>query len=166
RRSREMAKLKRDPKTAPTDNVVGAGTIAEAVQPRSSENSPSRTAATTVGSNTMRREATHAARPEPIATAIEKMVKNSVTTSSLPPIVNETSGGKRERISAPTSQNQLATSAPHHNRGSARSCLISDLVETSTFRLIARSGAPSPLLGINRLASQLASAVKIISQAK
>ncbi len=33
-------------------------------------------------------------------------------------------------------------------------------------RLMARSGAPSPVFGISRLESQLASAVKIISQAK
>src|SRR6516165_7453437 len=114
----------------------------------------------------MRPAASQAARPEPIATATEKIVKNSVTTSSLPPIVKETSAGNRDRTSAPTSQNQLATSAPHHSRGSARICLISEPVETRRSRLIAQSGAPSPLFGINRLASQLASAVKIISQAK
>ena len=140
--------------------------MAEAVHPRSSENRPSKTAATSVGNSTMRPAASQAAKPEPTATATEKMVKNNVTTSSLPPIVNETSGGNSDRTSAPTSQNQLATSAPHHSRGSARICLISEPVETSTLRLIARSGAPWPLFGINRLASQLANAVNIISQAK
>src|SRR5205814_540709 len=118
-----------------------AGTMAEAVQPRSRANKPRRTAAISVGSSTMRPAASQAARPEPTATATEKIVKNSVTTSSLPPMVKDTSGGNSESTSAPTSQNQLATNAPHHSRGSARNCLISDPVETRTLRLIAKSGA-------------------------
>ena len=36
-----------------------------------------------------------------------------------------TSGGNSDSTSAPTSQNQLDTMAPHHNRGSARMYLIS-----------------------------------------
>ena len=87
-------------------------------------------------------------------------------TCSLPPILNETSGGNSDKTSAPTSQNQLATMAPHHSRGSARTCLISEAVETRILRLIFRSGAPSRVFGINRLDNQLASAVNIISQAK
>ena len=82
--------------------------------------------ATTVGNSTMRPAASQAARPEPIPTDTEKIVRNSVTTCSLPPMVKETSGGNSDRTSAPTSQNQLATIAPHHSRGSARTCLMSD----------------------------------------
>ena len=99
-------------------------------------------------------------------TATEKIVRNSVITCSLPPILNDTSGGNSDSTSAPTSQNQLATTAPHHSRGSARTCLISDPVEARMLRLILRSGAPSRVFGINRLDNQLASAVNIISQAK
>src|SRR5580704_3570785 len=146
--------------------VIGlaAGTTAAAVQPRSSENSPSSTVATSVGNSTMRPAASHAARPEPMPTATEKTVRNSVTTCSLPPMLNETSGGNSDRTSAPMSQNQLVTTAPHINRGSAVTCLISDAVETKMLRLIASSGAPSRVLGISRLDPQLAHAVNIISQ--
>ena len=42
--------------------------MAEAVQPRSSENRPSKTAATSVGNSTMRPAASQAAKPEPTAT--------------------------------------------------------------------------------------------------
>ena len=143
-----------------------AGITAEAVQPRSSENRPSSTVATTVGSSTMRPAASQAARPEPMPTDTEKMVRNSVTTCSLPPILKETSGGSKERTSAPTSQNQLATIAPHHSRGSARTSLMSDPVEARMLPLMRRSGAASGVWGMNRLEHQLASAVNIISQAK
>src|ERR1700733_238793 len=148
--------------------VIGwaAGTTAAAVQPRSSENSPSNTVATNVGNSTMRPAASHAARPEPMPTATEKTVRNNVTTCSLPPMLNETSGGNSDSTSAPTSQNQLATSAPHIKRGSSRTCLMREAVETKTLGLIARPGAAWPVLGINRLQSQLASAVTIIIQAK
>ena len=54
---------------------LAAGTIAEAVQPRSSANRPSSTAPTSVGSSTMRPAASQAARPEPTATATEKIVR-------------------------------------------------------------------------------------------
>ncbi len=145
---------------------LAAGAIAEAVQPRSSANRPSSTVATTVGNSTMRPAASQAARPEPRPTDTEKIVRNSVTTCSLPPMVKDTSGGNSDRTSAPTSQNQLATMAPHHSRGSARTCLISDAVETRTLRLMWRSGAASAVFGISRLDNQLANAVTIISQAK
>ena len=72
----------------------------------------------------MRPAASHAARPEPTATATEKMVRKIVMTSSVPPMSTVTSGGNNDRTSAPTSQNQLTTIAPHHSRGSARNCLI------------------------------------------
>src|SRR5580704_17088818 len=145
---------------------VVAGTRDVTVQPRSSENTPSNTAAISVGSRTIRPCASHAASAEPTATATEKIVRKTVITASVPPILIVTSGGNNDRISAPTSQNQLTTSAPHHNRGSARSCLISEPVETSTLRLIASSGAPSPVFGMYREAIQLNSAVTIIIQAK
>src|SRR5580704_5762365 len=143
-----------------------AGTTADAVQPRSSENKASSTVATSVGNSTMRPAASQAASAEPIATEIEKMVRNSVTTCSPPPKVNDTSGGNSDSTSAPTSQNQLATMAPHHSRGSARTCLISDPVEAKIFGLMCRPGAPSVVFGMSTLESQLASEVKIISQAK
>ena len=79
-----------------------------------------------------------------------------MTTCSLPPMSCDTSGGNSDSTSAPTSQNQLATIAPHHNRGSARNCLISAPVETKILRLMARSGAPSPVVGMKRLEIQLA----------
>ena len=114
----------------------------------------------------MRPAASHAARPEPTATATEKMVRNSVTTPAVPPMSKVTSGGSSDSTSAPTSQNQLATSAPHHSRGSPRMYLMSVPVETKMLRLIVRCGAPSPVGGMNRLATQQASADTIISQAK
>ena len=123
-----------------------AGTTADAVQPRSSENRPSSTVATTVGSSTMRPAASQAARPEPMPTATEKTVKNSVTTRSVPSILKETSGSSNDSTSAPTSQNQLATIAPHHSRGSARTCLMSDPVDARMLRLM-RDRARPPAFG-------------------
>ena len=82
--------------------------------------SPSRTAPTSVGRMTMRPADRHAARPEPTATAIENTARNAVTTSSVPPSTVFTSGGSSDITTAPTSQNQLVTSAPHHSRRSER----------------------------------------------
>src|ERR1700685_2015824 len=125
-----------------------AGAIAELVQPRSIENKPKRTAATSVGKRIMRPWASHAARAEPMATATENMVRKTVTTPSLPPIWNETMGGNSDMTRAPVSQNQLVTSAPHHSRLSPRTYLISAPVEAKMLRLMARFGAPSPVGGI------------------
>ena len=94
-------------------------------QPRSSANTPSRTAPITVGSRMMRPAASQAARPEPIAIEIEKMARKAVTTSSLPPSTFFTSGGISESTTAPTSQNQLVTSAPHQQPPVFRRCLSS-----------------------------------------
>ena len=143
-----------------------AGAIAEVVQPRSIENKPSSTAATSVGNRIMRPWASHAASAEPIATATENMVRKTVTTPSLPPIWNDTSGGNSDITSAPVSQNQLVTSAPHHSRGSPRMYLISAPVEAKMLRRMTRCGAPSPVGGMNRLATQHATDDTIISQAK
>jgi hypothetical protein len=77
----------------------------------------------------MRPAAIQAARPEPTATAIENTARNSVTTSSVPPSTFLTSGGMIDSTTAPTSQNQLVTSAPHHSRRSDRRCLIRRPVE-------------------------------------
>ena len=85
----------------------------QVAQPRSSENRPSRTAPIRVGNRTMRPGASQAARPEPIAIEIEKMARQTVTTSSTPPRMFFTIGGSSESATAPTSQNQLVTSAPH-----------------------------------------------------
>ena len=114
----------------------------------------------------MRPAASQAARPEPTATATEKMVRNTVTTASVPPMSNFTRVGSSDRTSAPTSQNQLTTSEPHHKRASARTYLMRLPVEARMLRLITNSGAPSPLGGMKRLAIQQANADTIISQAK
>src|ERR1700691_4293054 len=140
--------------------------MADEVQPRSIENNPKRTAATSVGKRIMRPWASHAASAEPIATATENIVRKTVTTLSLPPIWNETMGGSSDITSAPVSQNQLVTSAPHQRRLSPRTYLISAAVEAKILRLMARFGAPSPVGGMNRLATQQATDDTIISQAK
>ncbi len=124
---------------------AAAGTKCAAIQPRSSENTPSITAPNSVGRMTMRPAASHAARPEPTATATEKMVRNSVITASVPLRLTCTSGSSSDSTSAPTSQNQLTTMAPHHSRGSSRNSLIRSQVETMMLRLIVRLGAPSPV---------------------
>ncbi len=64
----------------------------------------------------MRPCAIQAARPEPIAIEIEKIARNTVTTSSVAPSMVFTSGGISESTTAPTSQNQLVTRPPHHSR--------------------------------------------------
>ena len=101
-----------------------ACTIADAVQPRSSAKT-GRAARRRTASAAARcaRRASQAARPEPTATATEKMARKSVTTPSVPPIRLFTSGGSSDSTMAPTSQNQLTTIAPHHSRGSARTYL-------------------------------------------
>ncbi len=153
-------------KKPPMPSGVTDGTKSCAIQPRSSENNPSSTAPNNVGRMTIRPAASHAARPEPTATATEKMVRKTVITASVPLMLTCTSGSSSDSTSAPTSQNQLTTMAPHHSRGSSRSSLIRSQVETMMLRLIARLGAPSPVRGINRLDSQLDSAVTSISQTK
>src|ERR1700689_3490392 len=125
--------------------------MADLVQPRPIEKGPKRTAATSVGKRIIRPCASHAARAEPIATATENIVRKTVTTPSLPPIWNETMGGSSDITSAPVSQNQLVTSAPHHSRWSPRTYLISAPVEAKMLRLMTRFGAPSPTGGMNRL---------------
>ncbi len=89
-----------------------------------------------------------------------------MTTASVPPRSDCTSGSRSDITTAPTSQNQLTTIPPHHSRGSARNCLISEPVETKTLRLMARSGAPSPVFGMKVADSQLMKDVTIINQAK
>ena len=64
----------------------------------------------------MRPAASQAASPEPIAIEIEKIARQAVTTSSVPPSTFFTSGGISESATAPTSQNQLVTNAPHQMR--------------------------------------------------
>ena len=115
---------------------------------------------------TMRPAASQAARPDPTATATEKTVRNTVITPSVPWMLMWPSGKSNDSTKAPTSQNQLTTIAPHHSRGSARNSLMRSQVEARMLRFTTRLGAPSPVGGISRLASQLASAVSTISQAK
>ena len=123
-------------------------------QPRSIANRPNSTAPITVGNRMMRPAASQAARPDPTAMEIEKTARQAVTTSSLPPSAVVTRGGISESATAPTSQNQLVTSAPHNSRGSSRRNFNSPAVETSTLRRTTRSGAPGPVDGMSRLAPQ------------
>src|SRR5271165_5799250 len=116
--------LERVAKNAPTPSGCGGVAIVDVTQPRSSEKSPSSTPPIRVGSRTIRPCESHAARPEPSATATEKIVRKTVTTASLPPRRYVTSGGNNYITSAPTSQNQLDTRDPHHSRGSARTYLM------------------------------------------
>src|SRR5208282_5678677 len=158
--------LYREAKKSAMPSGLVAGTTADTVQPRSSENSPISTAPMSVSNRMVRPAASQAARAEPTPTATEKMVRKTVTTPSEPPMSNATSGGNSDNTSAPTSQNQLATIAPHHSRASARTYLIRAAVETKMLRLMTSPGAPSPGGGMYRLEIQLASAVTIMSQAK
>ncbi len=126
-------------------------------------NRQSPAAPTSVGSTTMRPEQSHAASPEPIATAIENTARYMVTTFSLPPMTFFTSGGSSDSTTAPISQNQLVTSAPHHSRRSLRRCRISSPVERTMLVEMTRSGAPEPTFGMSRLAPQHSSANTSIS---
>src|SRR5271167_1270177 len=158
--------LWRTAKKAPMPSGCAGCTIADVVQPRSSEKIPSSTPPIRVGSRTIRPWESHAARPDPTATATEKIVRKTVTTPSEPPRRYVTSGGNSDITSAPTSQNQLDTNEPHHSRDSARTYLISRPVEAKMLRSIVRWGAPSPVGGMKRLAIQDAADDTIISQAK
>ena len=71
---------------------------------------------TNVGNSTIRPCASQAARPDPIATDTEKMVRKSVTTPLVPPIECSAKVGNIDNTTTPTSQNQLVTKAPHHSR--------------------------------------------------
>ena len=128
-------------------------------------NRPSRTAPISVGNRMMRPAASQAARPEPTAIEIEKIARQAVTTSSLPPSTFLTSGGISESATAPTSQNQLVTSAPHSRRGSSRRNLSRPAVEARMFFCTTRSGAAWPVRGMSRLAPQHISENTIISTA-
>ena len=123
-------------------------------QPMSMANKPSSTAPITVGNSMMRPAASQAARPEPTAMEMEKIARHAVTTSSLPPNAPFTSGGISESATAPTSQNQLVTRAPHHRRGSSRRKLSSPTVEGARCAARRKSGAPAPVGGMSRLAPQ------------
>ena len=120
----------------------------------------------TVGRRMIRPAANQAASPEPMAIEIEKMAKHVVTTSSLPPSTFLTSGGISDSDTAPTSQNQLVTIAPHHRRRSSRRKFRSPTVERRTFACTLRSGAPSPVRGMNRLAPQHSNEKMIMRKAK
>ena len=86
-------------------------------------------------------------------------------TSSVPPSTDFTSGGSNDSTTAPTSQNQLVTSAPHSSRSSVRRCCSSRMVDAAMLRDTTRSGAPSPVRGISRLDPQHSSANTIIMPA-
>src|SRR5258707_1456213 len=114
-------------------------------------NKPSSTAPIRVGNRMIRPAASQAASPEPMAIEIEKIARQVVTTSSLPPSTFLTSGGISESATAPTSQNQLVTSAPHHSRGSSRRKFSNPTVERRTFFCTFKSGAACPVVVISRL---------------
>ena len=88
--------------------------------PMSIANRPSKTAAISVGSRMIRPAASQAARPEPIAIEIAKMALQVVMTSSVPPRTSLTRGCMTVATTAPASQNQLVTKAPHQIRLSSR----------------------------------------------
>src|SRR5262245_63240802 len=98
----------------------GIGGAPSVQKPRSMANRPSSTAPISVGNRMIRPAASQAASPEPMAIETEKIARQVVTTSSLPPSTFFTSGGISESATAPTSQNQLVTSAPHQDRKSTR----------------------------------------------
>ena len=114
----------------------------------------------------MRPAASQAASPEPTAIEIEKIARQAVTTSSLPPSTFLTRGGISESATAPTSQNQLVTSAPHHSRGSSRRNFSRPAVDARMFFCTTRSGAACPVRGMSRLAPQHMSENTIIRKAK
>ena len=161
----------RMPRPAPNIGEIagktgGSAQAPQVDQPRSIANTPSSTAPISVGSRMMRPAASQAARPEPIAIEIEKIARQAVTTSSSPPSTFLTSGGISESATAPTSQNQLVTSAPHQQprilaqelqavRGSRRGCSSAP-----------RDRAPPvPVRGMSRLEPQHSSENTIISVA-
>ncbi len=104
-----------------------------------------------VGNRMMRPAASQAASPEPIAIETEKTARQVSPTSSEPPSTFLTSGTSNPTTTAPTSQNQLVTMAPHQMRRSSRRCLSRSKVEAAMFQRIARSGAASPVGGMSRL---------------
>src|SRR2546421_5211866 len=113
----------------------------------------------------MRPCAIQAARPEPIAIEIENTARNTVTTSSVAPSTDFTSGGISESATAPTSQNQLVVRLPHHRRLSIQRSFSSAPVERAMFGSTWRVGAPCPVHGISRLDPQQASANTTINVA-
>src|SRR6185437_5919222 len=76
------------------------------------------------------------------------------------------SGGNSDSTTMPVSQNQLVTIAPHHSRASARRWPIIAAVEAVIFTATLSCGAPSPVGGISKLASQQPIAKPINSMAK
>src|SRR3984893_11299885 len=156
RPARSMAKrmLRADEKIAKYPEMVALADTPSVDQPRSTANTPSSTAPMTAGSRIMRPAASQAARPEPSATETVKMARQLVTTSASAPSAVVTRGGISDSATAPTSQNQLVTSAPHQSRGSSRRKFSKPTVETSTFLWRVKWGAPSPVGGIKRLQPQ------------
>ena len=145
--------------------AVAVVVTSHVAQLRSSANSPSSTAASSVGNRTMRPCASHDASAEPTPIATAKTAKNAVMTLSSPPSTFFTSGGRSERAIAPTSQNQLVTKPPHHNRGSAFRAPSKRKVERTMLKSSLRSGAACPVGGIRRAEIQHASANTIITLA-
>ena len=134
----------------------GIGATPKVDQPRSMANRPIRKAPISVGNRMMRPAASQAASPEPIAIEIEKIARQVSTTSSAPPSTFLTSGTSNPTTTAPTSQNQLVTMAPHQMRRSSRRCLRRSQVEAAMFQRTTRPGAASPVGGMSRLAPQQA----------
>ena len=68
----------------------------------------------------IRPAASQAASPEPIAIEIAKIALQVVMTSSVPPRTSFTRDCMTTVTTAPASQNQLVTNAPHQMRLSSR----------------------------------------------
>ncbi len=82
---------------------------------------------------------------------IVKVARHSVTTLSLPPMLSLTRAGSSDSATKPTSQNHDTMCAPPHSRGSpCRSSRSSSTVDVQGLRVMARSGAAAPSLGISR----------------
>ena len=114
----------------------------------------------------MRPCASQAARPEPIAIETVKMPRKTVTTFSFGPSTSFTSTGISCNATAPISQNQLVTIAPHSSRWSRHSSLSRPRVERAMLASTRRLGAPWPVRGMKRLDAQHSSAKVMISPAK
>src|SRR5258707_2292204 len=87
-------------------------------------------------------------------------------TGSSPPRAFLTSGASSVVMTTPTSQNQLTTRPPHHSRRSRLRSRNKAQVDRAMLKSITRSGAASPVRGMNSAEIQEANANAIIRPAK
>ncbi len=141
--------------------------MTDVVQPRSSENRPSSTPPISVGSRTMRPWASHAARPEPTAIATEKIVRKTVTTLfAAADVERHQRRQQRHHQRADEPEPARHQPAPPQPRFGADVFDQRARWKRKCCDLIDKVGAPSPVGGMNRLATQHATDDTIISQAK